>query len=350
MKLTRPAVGLILQGESSECGLACLAMIARYHGMRCDMRSLRRQFDVSARGMTLRAIIDAATELGFTVRPLRIDLDDLDRLMTPAILHWQFDHYVVLETVKSSNAIRVHDPAYGSRTYTKAEVSERFTGVALEFVSGPRLSRPHDVGKLSLWDFWRGSAIGQSFAIVLTLSLMLQLLSLGLPLFMQAIIDDVLIEGDTETLAVLAIGFAMLVLGRSLTLAVRGYVNVYMVHQLAFSIGSRVLGHLLRLPVAYFAKRTVGDVLSRFGSLQPIYDFLTNRTIAIIIDGLLSILTLFFMMTYSVLLTMLVLVAVAGYVLVRAWRIRLLRGRDAGAISGRGKARVFAYRNDHQYS
>lgn len=338
MRFLGSGMDLVLQGESSECGLACLAMISNYHGVRCDMRTLRRQFDVSPRGMTLRGIIDAAMELGFSARPLRIDINDLDKLTVPAILHWQFDHYVVLEAAKFSKTFRVHDPSHGTRTYTKSEVSERFTGVALELFPTSNLSQGGTVEKLSLRDFWRStSGLVRSFSMVLLLSFMLQILSLGLPLFMQAIIDDVLVKGNTETLAILALGFAMLVGCRSFTLAVRGYVNIYLVHQLAFSIGSTVLHHLVRLPVEYFAKRAVGDVLSRFGSLQPIYDFLTNRTIAIVIDGLLSTLTLLFMLAYSLLLTSIVVIAVAGYVLVRIWRIRLLRSATQERLISEGR-------------
>lgn len=338
MRLLRPGIDLVFQGESSECGLACLAMVATYHGVRCDLRSLRRRFDVSSRGMTLRAIIEAANELGFTARPLRIDIGDLKKLVTPAILHWEFDHYVVLDKVRSTQAVRVHDPANGTRVYTTDEVSERFTGVVLELQASPHITPTDAPAKLSLWQFWRGTkGLTRSFVMVLLLSLVLQLLSLGLPLFIQMIIDDVLVQGDTSTLVVLALGFAMLVLGRSVTLAVRGYINVYFVHQLAFLIGSTVLGHIVRLPVEYFAKREVGDILSRFGSLQPMYDFLTNRSIAIIIDGVLSIITLLFMLMYSVVLTAVVTVAVAAYLFVRVWRIRLLRHATQERLVAEGK-------------
>ena len=155
--------------------------------------------------------------------------------------------------------------------------------------------------------------------------MVLQLLGLGMPSFIQTIIDDVLIKRDTSFLLPLALGFGLLVFFRSLTLAVRGYANLYLVGHLSYNIGTRVLGHLVRLPVQYFTKREIGDTLSRFGSLQPIYSFLTGRTIAIVLDGALSVLTLALMMVYSIALTGTVLVGVVLYLVAQTMQARTPR-------------------------
>ena len=289
--------------------------------------------------MTLRALIEAAQHLGFTVKPLRVDLRELDQLSRPAILHWEFDHYVVLESVRSRRAIRVHDPALGRRVYSDDEVNERFTGVALELQPSPDFDIvPGEAGNLALSRFWRGTpGLVQSLVTIAVLSFILQVLALGMPLFIQSIIDDVLVKEDISTLGVLAVGFAMLVVFRSFVLAVRGYANLYLVNQVAFNIGATVLGHMLRLPVEYFSRRHIGDILSRFGSLQPIYSFLTGKTVAIVLDGLMSVVTIALMITYSFLLTSIVIVSVVLYLLVRVLQMRTLRETTQERLVAEGR-------------
>lgn len=282
--------------------------------------------------------MEAGRALGFIVRPLRLGLSDLQKLTHPAILHWQFDHYVVLDPKPYASGFRVYDPALGRRTYTKQEISEYFTGVALELYPAPDFEgRDNDQG-LSLSLFWHGTpGLIRSFVLLILLSLLLQVLALGFPFLTQIIIDDVLIKAETSILIPLALGFGMLVVFRSLTVGLRGYANLYLVNRFAYNIGTTVLGHIFRLPVEYFAKREIGDILSRFGSLQPIYNFLTGRTIAILLDGFLSIITLALMMAYSMTLTAIVLVAVILYLGVRVLQLRGLRESTQEMLIAEGK-------------
>lgn len=118
----------MLQSEAAECGLACLAMVAGYHGHRVTLSELRRRHAVSLKGTTLKTLIAIADALGFTSRPLRLELDDLPKLKRPCVLHWDLAHYVVLSRV-TPRWVEVHDPASGLRRLTHAEVSKHFTGV-----------------------------------------------------------------------------------------------------------------------------------------------------------------------------------------------------------------------------
>ena len=123
-------VPLILQAEAAECGLACLGMISAYHGYDSDLVSLRRRFSVSLRGATLSTIVDIASRLGLGSRALRCEMEDLQKLRIPAILHWNMNHFVVLTKV-SSRAIEIRDPASGHRRISIAEAGKSFTGVAV---------------------------------------------------------------------------------------------------------------------------------------------------------------------------------------------------------------------------
>src|ERR1700733_8609316 len=108
------------QAEAAECGLACLAMIAGYHGRHTDLATLRRRHPISVRGASLRSVMSVAAELGMAARPLRLEINHLSRLKLPAIVHWDMDHFVVLRRA-SRRGIEIHDPATGSRRYTYAE-------------------------------------------------------------------------------------------------------------------------------------------------------------------------------------------------------------------------------------
>jgi len=127
----RQRVPLVHQTESSECGLACLAMVCGHYGKNIDLITLRRQFNLSARGTTLSGLTSMAEQLGLSTRPLSLDLDEIGALKMPCILHWEFNHFVVLVGVRRDRAI-LHDPARGHRTISLAELSKSFTGVALE--------------------------------------------------------------------------------------------------------------------------------------------------------------------------------------------------------------------------
>lgn len=121
----------ILQTESAECGLACLAMISSYHGYKTDLFALRQKYTISQKGVTLATLIKIANQLHLTSRPLHLEIDELSQLRTPCILHWDLNHFVVLQSV-GKHHIAIIDPAVGIRKIHNDEVSNHFTGIVLE--------------------------------------------------------------------------------------------------------------------------------------------------------------------------------------------------------------------------
>jgi len=122
---------ILRQTEAAECGLACLAMIASYHGHQIDLNTLRRRYPISLKGATLRALVQVANHLNLACRPLRFELRHLRQLRLPAIVHWDMNHFVVLKSV-TNQEILVHDPALGAKSYPVVEASKHLTGIALE--------------------------------------------------------------------------------------------------------------------------------------------------------------------------------------------------------------------------
>jgi ATP-binding cassette subfamily B protein RaxB len=323
---------MIRQTEAAECGLACLAMVASYHGHRLDLNTLRRRYPVSLNGVTLRALIQVASHLQFVSRPLRFELEHLRQLRLPAILHWDMSHFVVLKSV-TRKGITILDPATGERSLTTTEASKHITGVALELSPTVDFVRRDERARLPLSVFWRElSGSGHALLQVFILSIMLQILVLAGPFYMQITIDEVIARGDVDLLAVLALGFGLLMLVRVASATIRSMVLLIMQNVLHFRLGARLFRHLIRLPISFFEKRHIGDILARFGSLQPIRNLLAEGMIAALIDGIMAALTLVMMFLYSALLAWIVVGALLGYAAVRLALYRVIWLRTEATI------------------
>ena len=203
---------VILQTEATECGLACLAMVAVSLGLDTDLPSLRLRFAVSRKGANFEGLVRVAAALGLDSRPLKLDMHNLPELQLPCILHWDMNHFVVLKSV-SGGRIVVHDPAVGARAFTPAEFAPHFTGIALELSPGegfaPQSERVHFTLRGLMG---RITGLNRGLAQILALALALEVVVIALPFYLQWVIDQALLAADHELLAVLAIGFGLLVL------------------------------------------------------------------------------------------------------------------------------------------
>jgi ATP-binding cassette, subfamily B, bacterial CvaB/MchF/RaxB len=316
---------VIMQTEAAECGLTCLAMIAGYYGFDTDLTSLRHKYAISAHGATLKQVMDIGAKLNLSGRALKLDMQHLAQLQTPCILHWEMKHFVVLKKVSKYKVI-IHDPAIGERSFSFEEVRKLFTGVALELTPTPAFEKGEDKQQLTLRQFWsRIFGLKRSLVMVLVLSLLLQLFALISPYYMQTVVDDVLLRSDDNLLLVLAIGFGLLLLIETATGFFRQMLILNFSTRLNIQMSANVFHHLIRLPMDYFAKRHMGDVVSRFGSLQQIREMLTTGMVAALIDGLMALITLVVMFVYSTTLSFIVLGVVFLYGLLRYLLYRPLR-------------------------
>lgn len=309
---------LILQQEAAECGLACLAMVANCYNKRTTLTELRRSAAISLKGTTLKSLMAIADTMGFSTRPLRLELTALPKLKTPAILHWDMAHYVVLVRT-TSRYVEINDPAIGKRRLPWAEVSKHFTGVALELTPAPGFQKKKHVEKVRLSDLWtRAQGFVPSIIQLLVLSLVLQIFTLLSPMLNQMVIDDAVTKGDMDLLGILILGMALLALAQMGTSLLRGFVSMHFGTHLNFQMRGNLLRHLLRLPVPWFEKRSLGDILSRFGSLAPIQGLFTGGLIAVVLDGVMAVVTLAVMLLYAPLLTGIVIAGLLVYFGVRA--------------------------------
>ncbi len=306
----------IVQSEAAECGLASLAMVARHFGHRVDLAGLRRRFPTSLDGLNLRQIMAAASALDLAPRAVRLEVDELGQLALPAILHWDLNHFVVLESV-GTRFVVILDPARGRVRMPRQAIGRHFTGVALELT--PTLDfKPIEARvQTRLTDLWSQLANFRSaIAQVLFLSLLVQLASLASPLFMQMVVDEAVNQSDGSLLTVLLLGFGFIYLLQSVTRFLRTWVTVCLGQSLTFQLAGNLMRHLLRLPATYFERRHVGDIMSRLGAVGPIQSLLTHGVVDAAIDTTLVIATLFVMFYISVPLALIGVSATLLYLLV----------------------------------
>ena len=319
----------ILQSEAAECGLACLAMVSAAHGQRLDVASLRRRFASSLKGATLKGIIDQAATLGFASRPLRLDLTELDQLITPCILHWDLNHFVVLKSA-SARRITILDPAIGERRMPIDEVSRHFTGVALEITPNadfvPEVSAP----KLKLRQLTgRVRGLTRSLLQIFVIAAVLELFAITAPLLNQAVIDEVITSGDLDLLTVLILGFGLLLVAQTAIGLARSWMVMVLGQTLSLQWSGNMFAHLVRLPIDFFERRHLGDVVSRFGSVGAIQKTLTTSVVEAVLDGFMAIAALGMMLIYAPVLAAVTVVAVVFYALLRWAAYRPFR--DAAA-------------------
>jgi len=308
---------LILQTEAAECGHACIAMVAGYHGYRIDLASLRARHAVSMKGATLAELMNVAASLQLTVRPLRLELQHLGELKLPCIVHWDFNHFVVLTQVGGGH-VMLHDPGSGRRKLPLKEFSKHFTGVALELAPAHDFMPANERRSVPLRTLVGTlPRLGATLAQVLALALTLQLFALVGPFYLQWVVDEAIVSQDRDLVSVLGIGFLLLAVLTTAVTGLRAWVLMVLGSNLNLQLLSNLFRHLIRLPMAWFDKRHIGDVVSRFDSLNTIQRTLTTSFLEALIDGVMAIGTAAMMFMYSARLACVGIAAAALYAALR---------------------------------
>ncbi|MEI8644095.1 peptidase domain-containing ABC transporter [Pseudoalteromonas sp. Hal040] len=315
------AVPLIHQSEIAECGLASMAMVACYHGHKLDMPAMRKRFAANLKGMNLQQLIELGDSLGLASRALQCPFEEVHKLQTPCILHWDMNHFVVLTKVSGkgkSAKLAINDPALGKRNLNSDEFSKHFTGICLELTPTSKFEAKQEQARMRLSQLWSAvTGLKTGLIKLIALSLVLQLFALMTPYYMQWVVDEVLVSFDESLLTVLALGFALIAIISVITNAVRSWLILRLSSLLNMQMGVNLLRHLLRLPMNYFESRHIGDIVSRFGSLAQIRELITTGFVETFVDGVMAITVLIMMLIYSLKLTAVVVGAITLYTLVR---------------------------------
>lgn len=305
----RKLVPMIMQSEVAECGLASIAMISSYYGNRVNIASLRGYMILGSQGMNLKQMMEVSDKLGLTSRAIRCPLEDIKKLVLPCVLHWELDHFVVLTGI-SRRGIHINDPALGKRTITLSEFSDSYTGVVLELSRSSSFKKKDQRVVMRISQMWENvTGLKRSLMSLLLLSIVMQSAALLSPYYMQWVVDNVLMSNDKPLLIVLAVGFGGLSLIQIVVQAFRSWLIIRFSSAINIQMGANLFHHLIRLPMTYFEKRHIGDIVSRFSSINSVRELLTTGIIEAVIDGLMATVVLIMMYLYSPMLTFIVVSA-----------------------------------------
>lgn len=328
---------LLLQSEHSECGLACLGMIAGYYGYQATISELRREAPVSSRGLSLGGLIRTAMGLRLSARAVRVELDEVSHLRLPCILHWNSSHFVVLKSLASRHVV-IHDPAHGTRKISWEELSGSFTGYAVEVwpSSDFQTRKSEEVVPLrSILGRLRGY-IGVATQVV-ALAVLIECLGLANPLFLQWTLDHVIPLHDDSLLVSLVFGFLLLALTMEALRLIRAFVVAHVGALLNIQLRVNAFNHLLGAPMEYYAKRSAGEIISRFSSIEIIQRTITGPVLEVYLDGLVAIITLAMMVAYSPKLALISFIALGAYFAIRFLAYSRMRSFTEELITHTGK-------------
>ncbi|MGE6469552.1 peptidase domain-containing ABC transporter [Serratia proteamaculans] len=321
----RKRLPLIRQTESAECGVACLAMIAGWHGYRVDLPTLRAQFNVSQLGMTFSQLMSCAERLHLSGRAVQLELEELHLLSVPCILYWDMNHFTVLKRVRGQT-LELHDPARGQVKMSLREADRHFTGVAMELTPTHQFAAKDQRKKIRLMDLI-GKTQGLKAALgrIFCFALALEVFALIGPLINQLVIDEVLVALDASLLTLIVIAMLLMAATQTLLELARQWATLTMAVNFNMQWTANVFHHLLRLPIGWFEARNMGDISAKFDAVDTIQDTLTTTLLEAFLDVLLVVGTLTMMFFYSAKLTLVALVAALVYGLLRLFWFSTLR-------------------------
>jgi ABC-type bacteriocin/lantibiotic exporter with double-glycine peptidase domain len=267
-------------------------MVLSALGRPTPVAECRERMDVGQGGVTALAIVQAARALGLRVRSWRLAPDELAAVALPAIVHWQGNHFVVVERWSPQSVIIV-DPAIGRRRLSAEAFAEGFSGVVLTFAADPTVAPRRAATQPSWFAYLRPilalPAARGLLARAIGLSLLLQLFGLALPLTVAFVIDHVLPGRQIDILPLLGAGILLLVLIQALLSHGRALVLIQLQLYLDGHLMQRFFAHLLRLPLRFFQERTAGDLHQRLESNTTIREVVTGYLLATVFDGTLAL-------------------------------------------------------------
>lgn len=282
----RRRVPVLQQMEMVECGAACLAMMLSYYGRATSVAEMREFCGVGRDGLTALAIVKAARAHGLEVRALSLRENDFQAIALPAIVHWEFNHFVIVERW-SPHAVVLVDPASGRRSVSAEEFDRSFTGIVLTMKPGAKFVPRSMRNRTTLRSYmtrYAGiapRAVGQ----ILLASLLLQLFGLVTPVFTEIIVDRIIPFHLQNALLLVSLGLLLLIISQGVTSLIRGSVLTYLQARIDVEMMIHFCDRLLQLPLRFFQQRSTGDLLSRLNSNIVIRDAVSNQLVSSVLDG-----------------------------------------------------------------
>lgn len=332
-----------LQVSLTDCGAACLAMVLSAHGRETRTDECASLVGSGRDGSSARVLVETACGLGMFASGRRIDdTEQIRNIALPAIAHWGFDHFIVVDHV-GSRSVDIIDPNYGRRRLSRAAFDEGFTGVLLTFTPGPSFETGRIGGRSSSRRYLRAYAMGQPRLLgqVLLASLLIQAAALIVPLFSKIIIDG--LTGPDASSRLRSLGLAMLVLLVATVAlnAVRSVCLLYLQARADTTLTVGFLDHLLSLPYQFFEQRGTGDLTTRLASNAVIRETVTRQTMTTILDGSTAIGLLTIVTIEDRMLGVVVLCVTAAHVAISLALGRHIRELTVAEVAAEARAQSY---------
>lgn len=332
-------VPVIMQMEAVECGAACLAMILAYHGKWVPLEQLREECGVSRDGSKARNMVVVARAHGLKAQGYRKEPQALRGMVLPAIIHWNFNHFVVLCGFKKGRAV-LNDPARGRIEVSLEELDQSFTGIVLAFEKTDQFV-PSGKPK-SIWQFAKKRLRGTAGAVAFVM--LTGILATGIwtltPVFSRIFMDHILSGRNPEWVGPLLGAMAVTLIFQFVVSAVQGIYWVKIEGKLAVEANAAFMWHVLRLPIGFFAQRFAGDIAARQSSNEQIAAALIGRLAPIALNTALLVVYLAIMIRYNVWMALVGVITAFLYLavmrLVSRKRVDMSRValRDGGQLIG----------------
>ena len=295
----RGRLPIVCASEGAECGLACIAMVLSYYGARESLRELRQRYDVSIAGSTLRDIMNIFNDEGVTTRAVRLELSGLQSLPVPAVLHWNLSHFVVLKRVRGEN-VWVHDPVSGERVLTLEQVSRHFSGVALEVTKTHLIGHRPASRDTRLSDLWTSiTGLPAATTTIVFLSIFAQGCFLVIPLLVRSLLDAELAGEGASLPLLIAASIGIVSVFQAASESMRKWSLQVCSSSFLYHVSSNLVHHLFTLPTQFFERRSLGDLLSRIGSLTQIQELLSEVMSSVFVDSFVLLICAIILVTLS---------------------------------------------------
>ncbi len=302
----------VFQMEMTECGAASLAMVFMYYGVYVSLDQLRLDTGVSRDGCKASKIIAGARKYGFEANGFRSSLKDIFTMKPPLIIHWNFNHFMVLEGVKHG-FVYVNDPAQGKRKLTLEEFDNGFTGVVLDIKPTDQIVKTRNNNKILNFVMTKLREQYSSIAYLLFMGLLLVIPGLLTPIFSQIFIDDILNMGNKEWIHTLAIAMIGVAIFQAVFNYYRNLIVTRLKNKMSLLSAYSFLYHLFRLPMDFFSQRYTGDIGDRVENNNNISEFLGGDLATCILNIVISLFYSILLFVYSPLLTLVSLSVIAIY-------------------------------------
>ena len=336
-------VPVLTQMTAVECGAACLAMLLSYYGRKTSVSEVRDRCHVGRDGLSALDIVKAARSYGLRVRAVSLQENDLRRVSLPAVIHWEFAHFMIVERC-SAAWVEVVDPAIGRRRLSTEEFWNGFTGIAIMLEPGVQFDRTSGYRAINLRSYALNylNIAPLSLAQILGASLLLQLFGLAVPLLTAVVVNHILPFRMNDALMILAVGLLILVVAQVVLTLLRAWLLLFLQTRVDSQMMLGFFEQLISLPLRFFQQRSSGDILSRLTSNTVIRDTISNQVLSTILDGSFVVTYLLLLFRGSALFGWVALACGLAQVMVLLAANRVLRRLSKQELVSQGKFQGYA--------